>query len=922
MRNVEVYINSEAIKSTSNEAIGVKLVDTDSSWSTIFGLKPNMPIGLLGDNEQVKISFRMSKDTSSVKKLKIGIAGYEAIEFDNYDGTVYYNASFHQRYVSHTVSDEGDFLYFEFNFQMHSSFSTDAFRTDFRTAYGTQEVTIKDYVVTYGASYENTLSLQLTTDLNITFSSSGYAEDVYEYTVNTEDWTRLDLFDYETIDITNSIQDVREIGKVFTDFSKEFDVPASNNNNKVFKHYYNPDVQGFDARFKLDALIKIDGVDYRKGKISLLGANLHNDMAKSYQIVFYGETVALSDILGDYTLRDLTGTSVSNYDFEYTKDSIRDGLSSGYIYNGIELSTVSDNTYDLCFPFISAKSFYFYDSSSGTNPKDNVDSRNIYDLDTTTKPRGIHYDDLKPALRVDRVIKGIEERYNINFSSDFFNSSNKPYYDLFLWLQRESGTLSEQIGVESFELKLSELSYDVSSVGNDWRVDEFGFSDKRFAKSGFNSGISTLTQYDLAELSFDLDLGSNVTHTVEIYADIWDKHNGDTQWTEIVKGEKLLSLQKTGSLTNWNYILNDYVTQNIGREVLYDITIKVIVPSTITNVNVENFSIERNSGAGSSFYKADYDDVLKGVTADYTTIVDYMPNIKVIDFLTGLFKMFNLTAYYDGSEIVIRTLDDYYQNGVQYDLTTYVDTSNTEVQRNNLYSQIDMMFAKDSTFAAQNANELRSTDKNFGNEKLNNVNSNIDGNPNLAFDGGKYEVKVPFEKVMYERMTDQDTKALTDFQWGWFCSKDENPVLGKPLLFYPIKETANVKFDNNVYSDGWGSWTSTNLDDLTTYIRPSNSTDDYAYSLNFGSESDEYTLDENPNSLFTKFWYNYISNIYDRDSRIFTLSAFLPTHILVNLKLNDIVVIGNRKYRINKLEVNLNNGKAKLELFNDLGYYD
>ena len=57
-------------------------------------------------------------------------------------------------------------------------------------------------------------------------------------------------------------------------------------------------------------------------------------------------------------------------------------------------------------------------------------------------------------------------------------------------------------------------------------------------------------------------------------------------------------------------------------------------------------------------------------------------------------------------------------------------------------------------------------------------------------------------------------------------------------------------------------------------------------------------------------------------SRIFTISAFLPTHILTNLKLNDVVVIGNRKYRINKLEVNLNNGKAKLELFNDLGYYD
>ena len=63
---------------------------------------------------------------------------------------------------------------------------------------------------------------------------------------NQDVWTRLDLFDYETIDITNSIQDIKEIGKVFTDFSKEFDVPASNTNNKVFKHITIPYIRNND----------------------------------------------------------------------------------------------------------------------------------------------------------------------------------------------------------------------------------------------------------------------------------------------------------------------------------------------------------------------------------------------------------------------------------------------------------------------------------------------------------------------------------------------------------------------------------------------------------------------------------------------------------------------------------------------------
>ena len=59
--------------------------------------------------------------------------------------------------------------------------------------------------------------------------------------------TRIDLFNDESISLTQTIQNVRDIGKVFTDFSKSFTLPASKTNNKIFKHYYN-----FDIRFRRD----------------------------------------------------------------------------------------------------------------------------------------------------------------------------------------------------------------------------------------------------------------------------------------------------------------------------------------------------------------------------------------------------------------------------------------------------------------------------------------------------------------------------------------------------------------------------------------------------------------------------------------------------------------------------------------------
>ena len=46
---------------------------------------------------------------------------------------------------------------------------------------------------------------------------------------------RVDLFKDETVSITQTIQNVKDISKIFTTFTKTFSVPASKVNNKLFK---------------------------------------------------------------------------------------------------------------------------------------------------------------------------------------------------------------------------------------------------------------------------------------------------------------------------------------------------------------------------------------------------------------------------------------------------------------------------------------------------------------------------------------------------------------------------------------------------------------------------------------------------------------------------------------------------------------
>ena len=106
--------------------------------------------------------------------------------------------------------------------------------------------------------------------------------------------TRVDLFKDETINLTQTIQNVKDIGSIFTDFSRSFSVPASKNNNSIFRHYYNFQIiNGFNANDKVEAEIKLNSYLFRKGYIALDGVNMKNNKPSAYKLTFFGETVDL-----------------------------------------------------------------------------------------------------------------------------------------------------------------------------------------------------------------------------------------------------------------------------------------------------------------------------------------------------------------------------------------------------------------------------------------------------------------------------------------------------------------------------------------------------------------------------------------------------------------------------------------------------
>ena len=91
------------------------------------------------------------------------------------------------------------------------------------------------------------------------------------------------------------------------------------------------------------------------------------------------------------------------------------------------------------------------------------------------------------------------------------------------------------------------------------------------------------------------------------------------------------------------------------------------------------------------------------------------------------------------------------------------------------------------------------------------------------------------------------------------------------------------------------------------------------YSLNFDAEVDEwqsidYGLDSG--SLFNNFYKEYIEEVFNQKRRLSKFTCHLPVQIVQNFKLNDYIKILSHLYKINTIKLNLNTGKAEVELLN------
>lgn len=240
-----------------------------------------------------------------------------------------------------------------------------------------------------------------------------------EVSIYIED-SRIDLFPDETISLTRSAQSLKDLTKVFTDFSKSFKVPATDNNNAIFKHYYDANVtNGFDARTKKQGRIELGGITLQKGQFQLNGATLKDNVVQNYDIQFFGDTIKVKDLIGDDTLQDL---DFSQYNHNYTASTIQGGIVGGIAGDNIK------------YPLLSYKRrFLWQDTNLSNDEQVNIK----YDAAFTD---GIDWQELKPAIRLNAIWEKIQDSYGIDFTQHF--TDRGIFQDLFMSLGNGSQTIT------------------------------------------------------------------------------------------------------------------------------------------------------------------------------------------------------------------------------------------------------------------------------------------------------------------------------------------------------------------------------------------------------------------------------------------------------------------------------------------------
>jgi hypothetical protein len=646
---------------------------------------------------------------------------------------------------------------------------------------------------------------------------------------------KIELFEDEQINVTSSVQNINDISKVFTDFSQSFTVPASTVNNQIFQHFYQTDVDStIDHNIRRNALIEIDLTTFRRGKIQIEKANVKNGMPENYQLTFYGEIRTLKDLFGEDKLNQLDFNAL---EFAYTGTQI---------YNRI---TDIATDYDVRYPLIASNRVWEY--RQGT---ENV----------TQNAHAIQYDELFPAVKINKIFGEIENKYGVTFTGTFL--TDPKFTQCFLY---GKNTNEYTFLTESTDVVIDQVTATVIEDNTLPNPGDLTYTDI------YQDEINVLFAQDVqfSVISFQV-LNQSTIGTW--YIDVFQ----DGSFYQSIEGNT------TGVFGNISF-------QNVSG---LDTTLTFKMKATVA-MNVDmliNYQITGVNGLSNYAQISTVQTVLAGNVSINSTL----PDMKVGDFFSGVLKEFNATCVATSENTFeILPLEDWYSQGAIVDITEHTDIDSIDIERIKLYKKIAFKYQQSESFV--NRNFFKISNSEYGNMEY-----------QFAYDGDEYVIEVPFENLLFTR----STHSSGDYAiFGYCLNESFNAYTPKPMLLYLYGESNDLSSHPIKFYDGT---THQHIDSFALFGQDLTYQNE-KYSLNFGAENSVIHEETIQQGLYAEYYFPYLVNLFNLKNRLVNVKTNLPISLLTNLQLNDRLIIRDKRYIINEMKSNLTTGQVDFSLYLD-----
>jgi hypothetical protein len=463
------------------------------------------------------------------------------------------------------------------------------------------------------------------------------------------------------------------------------------------------------------------------------------------------------------------------------------------------------------------------------------------------------FTELSPALKIRRVFDAIETRYGIDFVGAFI--TDQRFDKAFLYLKNKE-TFNFVTTTQRFDFVTTDDSthFDIANDVVNIEYDPLDIS------GGFRN------------LEIKVIAVSNIA--VTYYVDVFENGTLTTTLTNS-------NLGSIGSINYYNEVgLEKEIYFEVRAEDAIDITFEVVYSAIVVLADqITIYYINTNAVTSSMSLVGDLD------------ISTNAPDMMVSDFVKGILKEFNLTiAPLSPTKFELLPLEDWYAKGRIIDITPHTDIDSIDFERVKLYKRIAFKYQPSESIT--NKTFLDTFGREYG-----------DLEQTYDYDGTEYVVESPFENLMHSKFTG------TDLQVGYLIDRNLGVYVPKPMLLYMAEQTdCSFKFNNG-----------TTTDTITDYMPFGQDTfaNGQYLSLNFGPEISSLREIVINNHIFNTYYSNYINNLYVRKNRLVYVKCYLPLALLTSIRLNDRVIIRDKRYVINEMKSNLTTGEVNLVLLLD-----